>query len=118
MLRRFYSFFPKNNVFLGTFLRFGFSLCCFLLKNSYFFYLLRSVLMRPYGLSSSMGVGSGGQDGLGPPWIFIHGTNIVNRSLKMLFFSLFFHCPPGNFSPDVLESKKYAPTYPTLLCLF
>jgi len=36
-----------------------------------------------------------------PPWIFIHGTNIVNRGLKVLFFSVillffqsFFRCPP------------------------
>jgi len=33
------------------------------------------------------------------PWIFKHGTNIVDRSLKVLFFGLFllfsffFHCP-------------------------
>jgi len=29
-------------------------------------------------------------------WIFIHGTNIVERGLKVLFFGLFFHCllPP------------------------
>jgi len=37
-----------------------------------------------------MGVGSGGQEGHGPPWIFIHGTNIVDRGLKVLFFGLFF----------------------------
>jgi len=35
------------------------------------------------------------------PWIFIHGTNIVDRGLKALFFGvflllfgLFFRCPP------------------------
>jgi len=39
-----------------------------------------------------MGVGSGGQAGHGPlpPWIFIHGTNLVDKSLKVLFFVFFF----------------------------
>jgi len=40
-----------------------------------------------------MGVGSGGQGGAGGgawfPWIFIHGTNVVDRGLKVLFSSLF-----------------------------
>jgi len=27
--------------------------------------------------------------GLWPPWIFIHGTNIVDRGLKVLFFGVF-----------------------------
>jgi len=38
-----------------------------------------------------MGVGSGGREGEGPwtPWIFIHGTNIVDRSLKVIFFGVF-----------------------------
>jgi len=31
-----------------------------------------------------MGVGSG--DGLWPSWIFMHGTNIVDRGLIVLFF--------------------------------
>jgi len=39
----------------------------------------------------NMGVSSGGQRGL--PWIFIHGTNIVDRGLKVLF-SVFFSLPP------------------------
>jgi len=33
----------------------------------------------------------------GPPWIFKHGTNIVDRGLKVLFFAnfrSFFRCPP------------------------
>jgi len=29
------------------------------------------------------------QRGSGPPWIFKHGTNIVDRGLKVLLFSLF-----------------------------
>jgi len=48
------------------------------------------------------------------------------RGLIVLFFGLFCYFlvffllppPPGNFSADALESKKYAPTYPTLLRLF
>jgi len=35
-----------------------------------------------------MGVGSGEQGAL-PPWIFKHGTNIVDRGLKVVFFDLF-----------------------------
>jgi len=59
-----------------------------------------------------MGVGSGGQGGGGVvhPWIFIHGTNVVDRGLKvlffgqfLLFFGLFSVAPPGNFSADTLE---------------
>jgi len=39
------------------------------------------------------------------------------------YFSVFFFVnsrphPPENFSADAFESKKYAPTYPTLLRLF
>jgi len=37
-----------------------------------------------------MDVGSGGQGGRAPPWVFKHGTNIVERCLKVLFFGLFF----------------------------
>jgi len=37
-----------------------------------------------------MGVSSGGQGGGGrAPWIFKYGTNIVDRGLKVLFFSFF-----------------------------
>jgi len=36
-----------------------------------------------------MGVCSGGQ------WIFIHGTDIVDRGLKVLFFGLFSVAPPS-----------------------
>jgi len=43
-----------------------------------------------------MGVGSGGQVGRGPPWIFIHSTNIVDRGLKVLF--LMFSADFGLFS--------------------
>jgi len=38
-----------------------------------------------------MGVGKGP----GPPWIFKHCTNIVNKGLKVLFFGLFFRCHPS-----------------------
>jgi len=37
-----------------------------------------------------MGVGSGEQgERAYPPWIFIYGRNIVDRGLKLIFFSLF-----------------------------
>jgi len=45
-----------------------------------------------------MGVGSGGS---GPPWIFKHGTNIVDRGVKVLFFDLFPVAPP----PPMEEAK-------------
>jgi len=35
-----------------------------------------------------MGVGSGGHEGM-PSWIFIHGTNIVDSCLIVLFLGLF-----------------------------
>jgi len=73
-----------------------------------------------------MGVGSGGQGGPWPPWIFIDGTDIVHKGLTVLFLGLFcyflvfflfrppwksfnsaifrsfFRCPPEKFSADVL----------------
>jgi len=60
-----------------------------------------------------MGVGSGEQrqrEWPCPIWIFKHGTNIVDRGLKVLFsafFLLFFGLfsvapPPGKFSADAL----------------
>jgi len=36
-----------------------------------------------------MGVGSGGQGEPWPPWIFIYGTNIVDRGFKSAIFWLF-----------------------------
>jgi len=48
-----------------------------------------------------MDVGSGGQEGAVPPWIFKHGTNTVDRGLKvrffgpfLLFFGIFSVAPP------------------------
>jgi len=42
------------------------------------------------GKIEGMGVGSGGHGGPWPsPWLFIHGTHIVDRGLILLFFSLF-----------------------------
>jgi len=41
-------------------------------------------MLRPWASAAG---GRGG--GAGPPWIFKHGTNIVIRGLKMLFFGLF-----------------------------
>jgi len=47
-----------------------------------------------------MGVGSGGQGGVAP-WIFKHGTNIVDRGLKVLFcYFLAFFAIFGLFSID------------------
>jgi len=43
--------------------------------------------MHIIDLHASMGVGS---EGPWPPWIFKHGTNNVNRALKVLFFQPFF----------------------------
>jgi len=51
-----------------------------------------------------MGVGSKGR---APPRIFIHGTDIVDRGLIVLFFGLFSVGPPGNFSVN----------YPRLSCV-
>jgi len=41
------------------------------------------------GTIKCMGVGSGRQGGVASPWIFKHGTDIVDRGLIMLF-SVFF----------------------------
>jgi len=50
-----------------------------------------------------MGVGSGEAGGRGPPWIFIHGTNIADGGLKVLFFGIFPVGPPlKNFLPTTL----------------
>jgi len=67
----------------------------------------------------NMGVGSGGQEGAVPPWIFIHGTYIVDRGLIVLFFGLYLlffglfcyfsvffpSSPPGKFSADALDAE-------------
>jgi len=47
-----------------------------------------------------MGVGIGGQGSW--PWIFIHGKDIVDRGLMVLFFGLFCVGFPRNFSADAL----------------
>jgi len=61
-----------------------------------------------------MDVGSGSRAGRarGSLWIFIHGTDIVNKSLIVLFFdrfcyfSVFFSLPPPeNFSADALAAQ-------------
>jgi len=51
-----------------------------------------------------MGVGSGKKRAVHPLWIFKHGTNIVDRGLKVLFFGLFSlpPFPPENFLPTPL----------------
>jgi len=50
-----------------------------------------------------MGVGSRGP---WSPWIFIHGANIVDGGLKVLFFGLFFVAPPGIFLPTPLGAGQ------------
>jgi len=42
--------------------------------------------VRYQGTWASVAEGRGGR---APPWIFKHGTNIVDRGLKVLFFGLF-----------------------------
>jgi len=76
-----------------------------LLLNSYFgqnmqknaLFLLKNCKNHPV-----LGANSRGQGRAMPPtpWIFIHGTNIVDRGVKILFsaffaiFRSFFGCPP------------------------
>jgi len=51
---------------------------------------------------------------MAPTWIFIHGINIVDSGLIVLFFGrflLFFDLfsvilPPGNFSDDALGNSE------------
>jgi len=40
-----------------------------------------------------MGVATGGRRAVPPTWIFIHGTDIVNKGYIVLIFGLFFRCP-------------------------
>jgi len=55
-----------------------------------------------------MGVSSGEQvEPCPPPWIFKHGTNIVDRGLKVLFFGL----PPGKFFADAHVSCLFAHSF-------
>jgi len=69
-------------------------------------------LLRFY--THSHGLRQWGLRGLCPPWIFKHGTNIVDRGLKVLFFGLFcyfsvffFSLPPPwkFFSADALSQS-------------
>jgi len=51
-----------------------------------------------------MGVRSGGQGSV-TPWIFIHGTDKVERALMVLFFGLVCFCCPSpleNISADAI----------------
>jgi len=51
------------------------------------------------GSGSAGGAGGGGGGGAGggpwPPWTFIHGPDIVDGGLIVLFFGLFSVGPPG-----------------------
>jgi len=42
----------------------------------------------------TMGIGSGGQGGPCPSWIFIHDSDKVKEGLMMLFFDIVIRCPP------------------------
>jgi len=48
---------------------------------------------EPQNAVSAMGAGSGGLGGRGSSWIFIHGTDIVDRGLIVLIFGLFSVAP-------------------------
>jgi len=72
-----------------------------------------SISLANYCSTAAMGIGSGEQGGLAPQ-IFIHGTDIVDRILIVLFFGIFLLFfgifsvpPPGNFSVDALDSSNY-----------
>jgi len=41
-----------------------------------------------------------------PPWIFKHGTNIVDRGLTVLFFGLFFAIFQSFFVTPPLEEAN------------
>jgi len=47
-----------------------------------------------------------GGGGRGPQWIFKHGTNIVDRGLEVLFFSLFCYFSVFFPLPSPLEEAK------------
>jgi len=54
-----------------------------------------------------IGVGNGCRGAVHPPWIFKHGTNVVDRGLKVLFFGLLSVAPPpGKFSADALALRQ------------
>jgi len=54
-----------------------------------------------------MGIGSGGR-GAVTPWIFIHGTNVVDIGLIVLFFGLF--CYFSVFFPVATSLEIFLPT--------
>jgi len=62
-----------------------YSVCCLCVVGSSFLTYFMGLI--------HIGVGSGGQGGRSSPWIFKHGTNIVNTGLKVLFFGPFFVAP-------------------------
>jgi len=50
---------------------------------------------------------AGSKGGVPPPWIFKHGTNIIDRGLKVLFFGRFSVFLPGKFSADALGGSAF-----------
>jgi len=88
-------------------------------KNNHSFHV--DLLLFAFSICTSMGVGSGGQGGHGPLWIFLHGTDIVDRGLIMLFsvffaiFRSFSVAPPLEiFLPTPLCTSRYI----QVLCKF
>jgi len=54
----------------------------------------------------SMDISSRGKEGPRLPWIFIHGSDKIERGLMVLFFGIVFPVGhPGSFSPDALDSQ-------------
>jgi len=56
-------------------------------------------------LVDTMSVGGKGQGGRALRWIFINGTNVIDRGLKVLFFG-FFLLFFGLFSLTFLKEAK------------
>jgi len=53
-------------------------------------------------MTFTMGVGKSGREAVSP-WIFIHGTDKVEKGLMVLFFGFFFRYPSWKFSADALD---------------
>jgi len=69
-----------------------------------------------------MGVGSGGQGTMAQPWIFIHGTNLVDKGLKVLFFGVFyfsvFFSVASIFPPPPLKEAFNSAIFRSFLLFF
>jgi len=61
-------------------------------------WFLSPSLLQAENATNTWASAAGGREGRGPPWIFIHDTNIIDRGFEvlffgliLLFFGLFFH---------------------------